>query len=152
MRTILDVLNLRELTNDRTEMTDFIDDEFVRLRNGGDVLGAGEWLASKFAYVDEDQVEEVFTKVIALWASPLEFKTLPSSIADLTSGVDEFVPDDLAIAFVSASLRLMDSGRSLPTRAGDLAFRLSKPISNVFGIMTRRPSDMCIAAARKLET
>ncbi len=152
MKTILDVLGLTEITEDPAEIIELIDHEIDQARNGGDFLGVGEWLASKLPYVDESQVEEVFTGVIASWGSPLEFKMLPSSIEELISKVDEFVPEDLAIALVSATLCVVHSERSVPTVASDLAFRLSEPISKLFGITTRKPLDMCIAAAKKRET
>lgn len=152
MKTILEVLKLADLTEDPAELLDLIDDEVVRCRTGGNLLGAGEWLASELPYVDDDQVEGIFSKVVGIWASPLELKVLPSSISELISRIDEFVPEELAVALVAATLRLLHLSRPVPPMVKDLAFRLSEPLSNIFAVTTRRPTDLCRAAAVKLET
>jgi len=72
MKTILDVLNLTDLRDDPSVLSDLIDDEATKCKNAGDLLGTGEWLTSKLLYSHQDQVEETLSKVIALWASPVE--------------------------------------------------------------------------------
>ena len=151
MKTILEVLNLTDLTEDPIELLDFIEDEVVRCRNAGDLLGAGEWLASELPYVGDDQVEELFSKIVAIWASPLELKVVPSSISDLISRIGEFVPKELAVALTATTLRLLHFSRPVPHTVRDLAFRLSQPLSHLFGLTTTRPTDLCTAAAAKLE-
>ncbi|GAF87288.1 unnamed protein product, partial [marine sediment metagenome] len=151
MKTILEVFSLTDLAENPDELIELIDDEVANCRNVGDLLGAGEWLASTFPYVGEDQLEEIFCKIVALWASPLELKAVPSSVDELISKIDEFVPEELSVALVTTILRLFLAKRSLPATIKDLAFRLSDPIAKLFGVPTRRPEDLCKAAAAKLE-
>lgn len=150
MKTILEVLNLED--EDPAELLDLIEDEVVRCRNAGDLLGAGEWLASRLPYVGDDQVEELFSKIVAIWASPLELRVHPSSISDLISRIGEFVPEELAVALAATTLRLLRLSRPVPPKVKDLAFRLSQPLSRVFGLTTVRPANLCTTAAAKLET
>src|SRR3990172_3396991 len=152
MNTILEVHNLVELSEDNAQLLDLIADQVEQCRNAGDPLGAGEWLASAFPYLKQDQVDEAFSKVVTLWASPLVIKVLPSSIEDLISRIGEFVPEDLTLALVGATFRFLRFPHPLPPRVNDLAFRLTQPISNLFGLGGRRPIDACIAAATKLGT
>ena len=153
IKTILEVLNLADLTDSPTELLDIIDDEVVHCINNGDLLGAGEWMVSKLPRAKEEQVNEIFSQVVALWASPLELKLRPSTIDDLISRVDEFLPEELALALVATTLHIRNSSHSLPPKINDLAFRLSHSLSNLFEIgPSRRPVNMCLAAATKLET
>jgi hypothetical protein len=154
MKTILEVLNLTDFAEDSALLAELIEDEVTKCRNAGDFLGAGEWLASELAYVDEDHLEELFCKIVALWASPLEVKMLPSSMDELISRIDEFLPSEISVAFVAATAVLLRSQQKqyLPKDIRDLAFRLQQPISDLFGVAPRRPEDLCKAAAAKLET
>ncbi len=151
MKTILQVLDMTHMADEPTEMMELIDDEIVRCTNAGDLLGAGEWLASKLPYADEDEFEDIFCKMVAMWASPLELKVLPSYAPELALKLDEFVPEELAVSLVASTWRLLHFGHSLQSVATDLTFRLSEPISQIFGVETRRPGDLCKAAAAKLE-
>ena len=153
MKTILEVLNLTDFAEDSELLAELIEDEVTRCRDAGDLLGAGEWLASELAYVDEDHMEELICKIVVLWASPLEVKMLPSSMEELISRIDEFVPEELSVALVAATAVLLRSQQkqSLPITVKDLAFRLQQPISDLFGVAPRRLEDLCKAAAAKLE-
>jgi len=147
----LEVLNLVDRKDEATVLLDLIDDEVVRCKNAGDLLGAGEWLASKLSYVDEDQVEEIFTKTVALWASPIELKIFPSCIKDLNSKIDEFVPEELGIALVAVKSRMFYSPHSVPAMVNDLVFRLSQQLSAAFEVETRRRGEILNIAAARLE-
>jgi hypothetical protein len=151
MKTIIEILGLTDVTDDRVELLDFIDGEFVWCRNAGDLLGAGEWLIRKLAYVDEHQVEAIFSQVVALWSSPLELKASPVSVADLIAVVDEFAPEELTAALVATSLRVQQSPHTIPPAVNDLAFRLTQPISSIFGVVARRSADILKSAVSKLE-
>jgi hypothetical protein len=153
MKTILEVLNLTDFSEDPELLAELIENEVTKCRNAGDFLGAGEWLASDLAYVDEDRVEELFCKIVALWASPLEVKLLPSSIGELIARMDEFLPKELSFAFVAATAALLRSQqkKSIPKPIRDLGFRLQQSISELFEVQPRRPEDLCKAAAAKLE-
>jgi len=76
MKTILEILGLANQEEDVSFILELIDDEYLSCKNKGDNLGAGEWLASKLLYLDEDEIEEDFCKIVSLWSSPLEFKVL----------------------------------------------------------------------------
>jgi len=153
MKTILEVLNLTDFAEDSELLAELTDDEVTKCRNAGDLLGAGEWLASELAYSGEDHPEELFCKIVALWASPLELKALPSSMSELITRIDEFVPAELSAALIAATSVLLRSQQkqSLPKFVKDLAFRLQLPISDLFGVAPRRSEDLCKAAIAKLE-
>lgn len=87
MKTILDVLNLTDLKDDPSVLSDLIDDEATKCKNAGDLLGTGEWLTSKLLYSHQDQMEETLSKVIALWASPVELRMFPSNIGSHKAGI-----------------------------------------------------------------
>jgi hypothetical protein len=153
MKTILEVLNLTDFAEDSELLAELIEDEITKCINSGDLLGAGEWIASELEYGDKKNLEELFAKIVALWASPFELKVLPSTMGELIARMDEFVPEDLAIALVSATAVLLrvQQNQSLPNFIKDLAFRLQKPISDIFGVAPRRPEALCKAAAARLE-
>ena len=153
MKTILEVYDLTDLTDNRGELIELIEAEVIRCRDAGNLLGAGEWLASELPYVEDDEAAEIFTKLIALWASPLEFKILPAGLAELISKIDEFVKEELTTAFVAAvsRFRRLRPSSSLPDKTGDLTFRLSNWVSKIFCVEARRPEALCIAAASQLE-
>ncbi|NQS89357.1 ATP-binding protein, partial [Patescibacteria group bacterium] len=151
IKTIIEIHNLTDLVNE-PEGIDLINDEVVSCKNAGDFLGAGEWLASEFYYVKEQQTEEIFSKVVAFWASPLELRVVPCSIDDLISRIDEFVKGELALALIAAILRLRDSGRMVPERTKDLSFRLRQEISSVFGLSLQRPVSLYNSAVARLDS
>jgi hypothetical protein len=151
MKTILEVLNLVDRKDDTSILLDLIDDEVMRCKNSGDLLGAGEWLASKLLYVDEDQADEIISKTIALWACPLEIKIFPSCIEDLYLKIDEFVPEELAIALVAVKSRMLHSPYSVPAKVNDLVFRLSQQLSATFEVESRRRGEILNLAVAKFE-
>jgi len=151
MNTILEVRNLLEFAEDSDLLSELLEDEVRNCRNAGDLLGAGEWLATELAYTGKDEMEEVFCKIVTLWASPLELKVLPSDVNELILQIDAFVPEELSVALVAATVILLRVHGSLPQYVRDLAFRLQKPIIKIFGVTPRRPNDVCKAAAAKLE-
>ena len=119
MKNIYEIQGYDEFKENRGESLDLIDGEYIHCLNKGDLLGAGEWLASKFVLLkDEKEIEEVFSKIIAFWASPLELKIHPSCINDLISKYDEFVPEELAISLIATVLRLKKAGHSIPVNRG----------------------------------
>jgi len=153
MKTILEVHNLTDFAEDPELLTELIEDEVTGCRDAGDLLGAGEWLASELAYVDVEHLEELLCKIVTLWASPLEVKVLPSSVDELISRIDEFVPEELTVALIAATAVLLRSQQkqSLPKVIKDLAFRLQQPISDLFGVAPGRTRDLCKAAVAKLD-
>ena len=151
MKTLAEILSLSDVTDSPSEILDYIDDEVVTCKNNGDLLGAGEWLVSKLAYIEDHEVEEVFSRVTALWASPLELKSSASSISDLISAIDEFAPEQLAVALVTTSVHTLRLRRSLPAKVNDLVFRLNQPLFSLFGLPSRRSEDTLKVCAAKLE-
>ena len=150
MKTIIEVLGFTDFAEDPSLMLELIEDEVHSCRNAGDLLGAGEWLAGSLRFIEEVQIEEVFCKIVALWASPLEFKVLPTTGAELISRLDEFVPEELCAALICAIAHLVHAGRSLPKCARDLTYRLQKTLANMFGVRPHRPEHLSKASAAKL--
>jgi len=151
MKNIIEFLDLSSLEEEQAEILDLIEDEIAQCKNNGDLLGAGEWMSAKLVYANKDQVDDILSKTIAFWASPLELKVVPSSIDDIILNVDEFVPNNLATALVRAKLRMQHSPHSIPLKVNDLVFRLSQFILIIFEVEARRPPDILSAAAAKLE-
>jgi hypothetical protein len=151
MKALAEILNLSGITDNQSELLDYIDDEVLTCRNNGDLLGAGEWLVSKFVYASDDQLEEIFSRAIAFWASPLELKSSAFSISDLISAIDDFAPEQLAVALVRTSLHSHRNRRFLPRKVNDLVFRLNQPLISLFGLPNRRSEDTLKVCAAKLE-
>ncbi len=152
MKTILEVIGFVDQEEDLSDLLEIIDDEYIRCRNTGDNLGAGEWLASKLHYLNEDQVEEVFCKIVSFWSSPLELKTSPSNLEELITNIDEFVPEDLATALITALSRLKHASQPIPPTINDIAFRIQKQLISLFELETQRPAKILSSATAKLET
>lgn len=150
MRTIVDILELSEIAENSQEILSYIDDEVVRCRNAGDLLGAGEWLISQLKYVDAGTVEEVFAKTIAFWASPVELRGSPLSIRELISAIDDFVPEELALALVATYLISQQCRIAIPAAVADLAFRLSSELCSIFGEPPRRSAEVIKVCTARL--
>jgi hypothetical protein len=154
MNTILEVFNYADFAEDPEMLAELIEDEVTKCRNTGDLLGAGEWFASQLPYTGEDNIEELFCRIVALWASPLELKLLPHSMNELITRIDEFVPEELSVALIAGTSVLLrgQQEQNLPNYIKDLAYRLHQPISNIFGVEPRRSEDLCKSAVAKLTT
>jgi hypothetical protein len=151
-RTLAQLTGLTELTTDSAELLNLIRDEATTCRDAGDMLGAGEWFASMFPYLDGGELEEAFTKAIASWASPLHAKTLPPRIESLIPALQDFVPEHLAAAVVAATSHLLRESKPLPPTTGDLSFRLMPQLEAGFEVASQSPKATCTSAARRLES
>jgi hypothetical protein len=96
-------------------------------------------------------VEAIVWKTAALWESPNASVSIPESLAQLTSRLHEFVPDNLAIAIVAAAARMRNARRGLPHGANDLVFKLADPLRRLFGTTTLRVSEVLSACVAKRE-
>lgn len=152
MDTILEVIGLADQEENSSLLINLIDDEIDRSRTSGDLLGMGEWLASKLLYVDEESVEELFCKIVTLWGSPIELNTTSSSIKELISNINEYVPEDLAIAFIATKSRMKHSPHKVPPGINDIVFRIKDQFSTLFELKSQRPRDIITSATAKLET
>jgi AAA domain-containing protein len=128
-------------------------DELVEsCRSAGDLLGAGELIATTFASADEPVLQSAFARVIAAWASPLQFTMEAKSISDLIERVNEFHPEQIATALVNAAERVLQAHKPLPSSVNDLVFRLADPICSLYDIDPQfRPTDICMAAVTRLQ-
>ena len=102
-----------------------------RYRSIGDNLGVGEAYASQLPSVDAADVERTFVNIVSLWASSNPVDAEIDTIRDLVQNIDKFVPDLLALAVVHATLRTQSAGRELPSKLGDVNFRVADSLRSL---------------------
>lgn len=152
MKTISEIVGLADLTSDRAELASLMEEEVTNSLDAGDFLGAGEWLSSEIEYVPDDKIEVVYSRLISLWGSPLQLRSLPSTIDELVSQIDDYAPDAFAIAVVAASSRLLKKKTFLPVKFNDLAYRVCEQAEVIFEVSGRGPAEICMRAASKFDT
>ena len=111
----------RESEDDAVRFQELLD----RYRSNGDNLGVGEAYASQLSSVGDADIERTFVNIVSLWASSNPVDAEIDSIRDLVENIDKFVPDLLALAVVHATLRTESAGRKLPTKVGDVNYRVA---------------------------
>jgi hypothetical protein len=124
MQTILRVLNLARDASTESELLAFIDGESGSCIVNGDLLGAGEWLASRLNYSLGIDPGATTAKVLALWASPGDLNFSPSSLPDLVSNLQEFDNMALSAALVGPLARRPRLIIERPDLLKDLSYRL----------------------------
>ena len=125
-----------------------------RYRTSGDNLGVGEAYASQLGRINEGDVERTFVNIVSRWASSGPVDVEMNDVGDLLANADKFVDDLLALAVVHATLRIEDAGRALPTRVGDLYYRVADPLRELFDTRAKvtRPGLVRTATAKTRET
>ena len=111
-----------------------------RYRTNGDNPGVGEAYASQLSTVEEADVERTFVNIVSRWASSSPVDVEINSIGDLLDNVDKFVNDLLALAVVHATLRMEEAERELPTRVGDVNYRIAESLRSLFGLTSEDES------------
>ena len=119
-----------------------------RCRTNGDNLGVGETYASMLTWVDDADLERTFVNVITWWASSSPVDAKIDDVSDLLEHVDKFVPESLALATLHATLRMADAGRELPTRIGDLNYRIAPPLRSLLRLGRKSSPSATINAAK----
>jgi len=151
MKTIYDVLEFADDEGTSNTLLNLIDDQIALCKNSGDLLGVGEWLVSKLRFLEKEQLEETLVGALTAWASPFELRTFPTNLEELVSRMHEFVPEELAISWISVLHRFRDKSGAISRDMDDLAFRLSEQISSVFDVHQRRPVERLDAALAKID-
>jgi hypothetical protein len=125
----------------------------LEARQRGDALGAGELISGAFAAAPEDIMEQLFARVIVAWASPTHPAPEPkTALPEVIARIDEFSPNNFAVAVVNALLRLKHYQRRSPEHFPDLAFRIQAEVASTYDVEARRsPTDTCQAAVARLE-
>ena len=125
-------------------------------RMKGDNLGMGEAYASQLPSVDEADLENTFVKIVLRWGSPSPMDVDVNDLSGLVTNVDKFVNDLLARAVVHATLRIEDANRLLPSKVGDLYYRVAASLRSLFDIPGKERHteviDTAIAKTRELRT
>jgi hypothetical protein len=152
MQTILRVLDLARDARNESDLVALIDEESNSCIVNGDLLGAGEWLASRLNYSMGTDPNATTAKILALWASPGDLNFSPSSMADLISNLQEFDKDALSTALVGLTARRPKLIVRHPELLRDLGYRLSGDIRKLFSTDATRPSDVSERAAVNLGT
>jgi hypothetical protein len=142
MQTILRVLDLARDASTESELIAFIDEESNSCIGNGDLLGAGEWLASRLSYSLGIDPGAITAKVLALWASPGDLNFSPASMADLVSNLQEFDDMALATALVGLTLRRPKVIIQHPELLKDLSYRVSEDIRKLYSVDGIRPADV----------
>jgi hypothetical protein len=150
MRTILRLLDLAKDARTEADIIGLITDEANACIESGDLLGAGEWLASSLDYASGAPAEATTAKVLALWASAGELSFSPSDMKELSHNLNLFDDSSLARSLVGLLARRTRLIKKRPELVADVAFRLSSQIEKTFGIAPGSPSDLCDRAAKRL--
>ncbi len=133
------------------ELLDLTATEGQSLKECGDYLGAGEWLASLLFYDKSENTERAFSNMIALWASPADLRALPGTIEDLVKALGEFIPMEVCLAVLAALSVARRAGNDKNLKLNDLAVKLQKEASQLTGETIRRPADQIWAAVNNLD-
>lgn len=151
MQTILAFLDLATAATDHQEVLQLIDGELETCVTNGDLLGAGEWCASKLDYCPKSEADLLIAKTLAMWASPSDLTFSPSGLKDLIANIERFSREDLALALAGLTARHTRAIESNPNLLKDPAFRLSAELEGILGQHRDRPIDICMQAAAHLD-
>lgn len=151
MQTLFRLFEVSEIATTENEILEFVNGEVNACIEKGDVLGAGEWLASRLDCAGADGIDGVLAKNIALWASSSEPGFSPASMDELLANISAFDTEMLSIALVSIIARAPKHLSRNTTLYRDLAFRLSSQISQTFEVKGSGPAEICQRAAKKLQ-
>src|ERR1035441_8408366 len=151
MHTILEFLDIASAATGNEQVLELIEGEFEACINNGDLLGAGEWCASKLDHVPKSDADSLIAKVLAMWASPADLSFSPSNLDDLIANIERFNRDDLALALAGLTARRTHTIESNPSLLKDPAFRLAAELERLFGEHRDRPIDICMQAAAHID-
>jgi hypothetical protein len=142
MQTILKFLDIAAAATSQDQIIELIEGELEACVNSGDLLGAGEWCASKLDYAPHSEAHVFIAKVLAMWASPADLSFSPVGLADLMANMERFNREDLALALTGLVARRL---------VKDPAFRLSSELEHLSGEHRDRPIDVSMQAAAGLD-
>ena len=151
MRSILKELTITAAANSEQEILEYIDDEFQAAFSEGDLLGAGEWLASSLNYQSETSTDELIALVVALWSSVGELPIIPKSMKDLVSSMSMFEPANLARSLIAVQSRHLRRVTEQLELLHDLSFRLLPEYKAVFAVGGNRPQEIVTQALTRFE-
>src|SRR4051812_10222273 len=98
MQTILQFLGIASAATSKGQILELIDEELQTCIANGDLLGAGEWYASKLDHCEPAAADALIAKVLALWASPSDLTFSPNDTQDLIANIERFNREDLAVS------------------------------------------------------
>jgi len=152
METLISILGLTSLAaQQQQELVGLIDEESEKCATAGDLLGAGEWYASRLRYSTEIEANALVSRTLAVWASPSELQFIPADTKELAANLGEFNSADLANALVGIVTRNIP--RSIPASIfTDLVFRLAPQIKEAYRVETDRPADLVRQASLELQS
>jgi hypothetical protein len=151
MQTLYRLFEVSQIATIESELIELINDEANECIEKGDVLGAGEWLASRLDCAGSDGIDGVMAKNIALWASPSELEFSPSSMDELLANISAFDSELLSIALISLIARSPKHVLKNAALYRDLAFKLSSQIERTYEVNGSNPAEVCQRAAKKLQ-
>jgi len=118
----------------QAEILELLDQEFKSGIAKGDLLGAGEWLASMLDYRNEQPPDQIVARILALWASVADLPIAPSSMKELIANLSLFEHENLCEGAhcVASSQNTSPPGRWDIVK--DLCFRIAPDISAAFSV------------------
>ena len=150
MKTLFRLFGVSQVATTESELVEYVTDEANSCIVKGDLLGAGEWLASRLDCASSEGIDGTMAKTIALWASTSELGFSPGSMQELLSNISSFDSELLGIALVSVIARSPKHVIKTPGLYRDLAFKLSSQIEHTYGVDSSSPIESCQRAAKKL--
>jgi hypothetical protein len=123
MQTILKHLRLNAAAHNEQEILDLINAEFTSSYSTGDLLGAGEWLASALDYNGEQSTDELVARILAFWASAGDLAIIPVSLKELVANLSLFDEASLCKAIISLYARHTRRLTAAPSLLKDLVYR-----------------------------
>lgn len=152
MKTILKQLKLNSAANDEAEILELLDQEFKSGIAKGDLLGAGEWLASMLDYRNEQPPDQIVARILALWASVADLPIAPSSMKELIANLSLFEHENLAKALIALLVRKTRRLQEDGDIVKDLCFRIAPDISAAFSVRGNRHLDVLNQAQARFDT
>ena len=129
-----------------------IAEKLDQYREKGDNLGAGEVYAQQMCHVEPNDRERLFVNIVIHWASSTPVSADMQSIDTLIDHLEHFVPAHISISLVQAVTRVTKDHQVPPSGVGDLVYRLSDSLREVYDLSERmRPQNLMDAAVSKTE-
>lgn len=152
MNTIVKVLGLGSAAASEKQLVELIDAESELCASAGDLLGAGEWYASRLAHCTQDETDLLLAKVLTLWACPADLSFSPTNAQELVDNLEQLGEAEFAVALVCLICRHGGRLKHTSTLLTDLVFRLSQHIERTYEIEAGRPLDKLQRASLKVRT
>ena len=129
-----------------------IAEQLDQYREKGDNLGAGEVYAQQMCHVKSNDQERLFVNIVIHWASSTPVSADMQSMETLIDHLEHFVSSQIAVSLVQSVARIAKDHQKPPSGVGDLVYRLSESLREVYDLPEKiRPQNLMEAAISKTE-